>query len=238
VVDLTHALHPGIPFWPGRGYRPFSYEVINELDRDAVAAGWFGTPEHMGTHLDAPSHFERSHITADRVPATSLVCQGVLLDITPRATLDASALLDVEDVDGWRERFGEFPPRCVALVRSGWSARWTDVRAFRNVAPDGRLVFPAVAESAARLLADHPAVVGLGVDTLSADNGLADGSPCHHRMHAAGKFILENLANLDQLPPRDFVLFIGSLPIRGGTGAPARVIALLPGPAPTTEATD
>jgi kynurenine formamidase len=88
--------------------------------------------------------------------------------------------------------------------------------------------FPAVSESAARLLLDQD-VVGIGVDTLSADNGFAHDSPCHRLVHGAGAYILENLANLDLLPERGAFILIAPLPIQGGTGAPARVLAFCDG---------
>ena len=54
---MTQPLHPGIPYWPGAGYGPFRYAQINVFERDGRAAGLFEMPEHMGTHIDAPSHF-------------------------------------------------------------------------------------------------------------------------------------------------------------------------------------
>ncbi len=71
-------------------------------------------------------------------------------------------------------------------------------------------------------------VVGVGVDTLSVDNGEAHDSPCHRLVHGAGAYILENLANLEKLPARGSVIFVGALPIEGGSGSPARVLAIAP----------
>ncbi len=228
VVDLTHALHPGIPFWPGAGYAPFDYRVINTLDRDGVAAGVFAMPEHMGTHLDAPCHFTPGGVSVDALPASRLVCAGVVLDISARARHEPGALLDVQDVAAWHDAHGPFPADCVVLVHTGWAARWKDPAAFANRAADGRMVFPAISAAAARTLAGDPAVRGIGLDTLSADNGLAERSPCHHLVHGAGKFVLENLAQLEVLPPRGFAVFMGALPIVGGTGSPARILAVIP----------
>jgi kynurenine formamidase len=63
------------------------------------------------------------------------------------------------------------------------------------------------------------------VDTLSADNGEAPDSPCHRVVHGGGGYILENLANLEQLPASGVFVLVMPLPIVGGTGAPARVLA-------------
>jgi kynurenine formamidase len=219
IVDLTHPLHPEIPYWPGEGYGPFRYEQINVLERDGKAAGVFEMPEHMGTHLDAPNHFVQSPISVDVLSLADLLQPAVVFDIAARAKGHSGALLESQDIVEWEARNGAVPSGAVALVRSGWSTRWEDANAFRN---DMR--FPAISREAALLLVER-GIRGIGVDTLSADNGEADNSPCHRIVHGAGGVILENLMNLELLPERGAFVLIAPLPIRGGTGAPARVIA-------------
>jgi kynurenine formamidase len=219
VVDLTHPLHPAMPYWPGEGYGAFRYAAINVLERHGKAAGVFEMPEHMGTHVDAPTHFVASPESIDRIPVERLVREAVVLDITARAATDAGSLLELHDIDEWESRHGRVPHGCVALVCAGWAARWADADAFRN-----GMRFPAVSVEGAQALLER-GVVGIGVDTLSADNVEAPDSPVHRLVHGAGAYILENLANLDQLPPRGAFVVIAPLPISGGTGAPARVLA-------------
>jgi kynurenine formamidase len=220
LVDLSQPLHPAIPYWPGEGYGPFHYTPINVLERDGKAAGVFEMPEHMGTHVDAPNHFVASPVSIDRIPLDRLIRPAMVFDIAARAAVDPAALLEVQDIGRWEERWGRVPADCVALVRSGWASRWGDAEAFRN-----QLRFPAVSEAAARALVLERGVAGIGVDTLSADNGEAPQSPCHRLVHAAGAYIVENLANLEVLPARGAFVLIAPLPIVGGTGAPARVVA-------------
>jgi kynurenine formamidase len=222
IVDLTHSLHDRIPYWPGSGYGPFRYEQINVLERDGKAAGLFEMPEHMGTHVDAPNHFVAGPESVDRLPIDALLRPAVVFDLTPRAIADGGVLLGDADIAQWERRNGEVPRGSVAFVRSGWSQRWSDPDAFRN-----GMQFPAISKEAADLLVNERGVVGIGVDTLSVDNGQADTSPCHRLVHGAGGYILENLANLERLPERGAFVLIAPLPIRGGTGAPARVIAFI-----------
>jgi kynurenine formamidase len=220
LIDLSHPLESRIPYWPGAGYGPFRYAQINVLERDGKAAGVFEMPEHMGTHVDAPTHFVASPVSVERLPLETLVRAAVVFDITERAASDAGALLEVSDVDTWEDRWGTVPTGSVAFVRSGWSERWSDPDAFRN-----SMRFPGISEAAARRLVVDRGVVGIGVDTLSVDNGEARDSPCHRLVHGAGAYILENLANLEQLPALGAFVVIAPLPIVGGTGAPARVLA-------------
>src|SRR4051794_3592952 len=60
VLDLTHAINPRIPIWPGDKYQPFEMKTIATLERDGVLSKSFSMPEHLGTHIDAPNHFERN----------------------------------------------------------------------------------------------------------------------------------------------------------------------------------
>jgi kynurenine formamidase len=220
IVDLTQPLHPAIPYWPGDGYGPFRYTPINVLERDGKAAGLFEMPEHMGTHLDAPNHFVASPISVECIPIESLLRPATVFDISERAATDAGTLLEVEDINVWESRWGRVPRGCIAMVRSGWGARWSDPEAFRNT-----MRFPAISAAAANQLVVERGVVGVGVDTLSADNGEAANSPCHRLVHAAGGYIIENLANLEYVPESGAFVLIAPLPIVGGTGAPARVLA-------------
>jgi kynurenine formamidase len=222
IVDLTQPLHPAIPYWPGAGYGPFRYTPITVLERDGKAAGVFEMPEHMGTHLDAPNHFVASPVSVDTISLERLLRPAAVLDISARAAVDAGALLEVSDIDVWEAQWGVVPPGSVALVRSGWSLRWSNADAFCN-----GMRFPAISEAAARRLIFDRGVVGVGVDTLSADNGEAPHSPCHRVVHGAGGYILENLAHLEQVPERGAFVLIAPMPIVGGTGAPARVLAFV-----------
>jgi len=206
------------------GYGPFRYAHINVVERDGKAAGLFEMPEHMGTHIDAPNHFVGGGASVDSLGVERLLRSAIVFDISERVAAHASALLDIADVVAWERRNGMVPRGSVALVHSGWGGLWADPAAFRNDA-DGVMRFPAVSVGAARLLLLERGVVGIGVDTLSADNGEAADSPCHRLVHGAGGFILENLANLERLPEKGAFVLVAPLPIVGGSGAPARVLA-------------
>ena len=76
-------------------------------------------------------------------------------------------------------------------------------------------------------LISERSVVGVGVDTVSADHGKSLDFPCHLQISEADGFILENVANVDKLPPKGAILRAYPMKIKGGTGAPTRIIASL-----------
>jgi len=138
-VDLSHTLHPAMPYWPGAGYGPFRYAAINVLERDGKAAGVFEMPEHMGRTWMRPNHFVDSPLSVDRLLQPTCCGRLWVFDIAARAAADAGALLSVDDVVASEHRLGPVAAGAVALVRSGWSARWPDPSAFQN-----GMRFPAI----------------------------------------------------------------------------------------------
>lgn len=70
-------------------------------------------------------------------------------------------------------------------------------------------------------------IVGLGIDTLSPDR-LDDGYPVHRILLNSGRYIVENIANSEQLPPTGSFVMAFPLKIKQATEAPMRLIGLLP----------
>ena len=59
---------------------------------------------------------------------------------------------------------------------------------------------------------------------------IRDSSPdfaTHYAWLASGHWGLEGAANLDQLPANGATLIVGAPKVRGGTGGPSRVLALV-----------
>lgn len=228
MVDLTYAFAIGMPYWPGRLQEPFSH-IVEEV-RPRVWGGCFTMAEHLGTHVDAPRHFVADGRAADGVRPEEMISLGLVIDISEKAEWDPDYSLTVDDVLRWERQQGQIPVQAAVLLHSGWGRRWHDANAYLNKDTDGVLHFPGFSGEAARFLLEDRGVKVLGLDTLSADNmvrTLAEDSPVHRIIHEADGRIIENLACLDQLPAKDFVLIVASIPIAGGTGAPARVLALV-----------
>ena len=237
VIDLTAPLSHRTPVLklppPFANTRAFSLEEISHYDERGPAWYWndISTGEHVGTHFDAPIHWATGRDGEDvsQVPPRRLVGPAVVLDKSAECVANPDFLLEVEHVEAWQREHGPLPQGGWLLYRTGWDARAGDEAAFLNADQSGPHT-PGIAVECARWLAESP-LVGLGVETVGTDAGAAHGFdppfPCHTFLLGAGKYGLTQLANLARLPPTGAVLLAAPLPIVGGSGSPARVLAFV-----------
>ncbi len=228
LVDLTHVLDERVPYWPGARYFPFEAWDLARFEEVRAFSRAYRMPEHYGTHVDAPAHFAEGQPTMEGIPAGRLLGPAVLFDIADRASRDPDAMLTVEDVEAWEAIHGRVPEGAVAILRTGWERRWDSPEAYRNFDGDGRLRFPSYGLAAARRLLVDRGCAGLCVDALSVDRGVDGEFPVHRLGCGMGRWFAENLANLDRLPPSGAVVIVAPIPIRGASGAQARILAFLP----------
>lgn len=224
VVDLTHEMHPGMAFWPGGV--PFRMERLVDYDK-GYRLHRFVMGENTGTHVDAPAHFVPGTRSVAEIPLTRLVVPAVVIDGTVQAASDPDWRLSAADVRAWEARHGRIPAGALVILNTGWHRRFSDPRAYANQDRDGVMHFPGFGADAARLLVARD-VAGIGIDTLSLDHGPSRDFAVHRIMLGANRYQIENLANLDALPPTGVTVVVGVLPVRDGSQAQARVLALLP----------
>ena len=233
LVDLSHSYNEDTLYWPGS---PSTFEK-KQLAYGVTDAGYFYsanavcTAEHGGTHLDAPLHFAAGGTSADELPLENLVAPAVVIDVSGRTARERNYRLTVDDVRAFEERHGRIEPGTIVLMRSGWSRYWPNVLEYLGDDTPGdasKLEFPGFGEAAARLLVLERQVALLGLDTASIDYGRSSDFVVHRLAAANGVGALENLTNLDRLPPVGTLLFALPMKIEGGSGGPVRVVALVP----------
>ncbi len=222
LVDLTQPLGPQTVLWPGS--MPFTATADAGYDTHESYSRVLEFPEHAGTHIDAPAHFARGGATTDEIPLTTLVRPAVKLDVRARVGSDAGFELDAATIEELEADDGPIPPGSAVLVDTGWEARRPDAV---DDAGEDELRFPGLARDAARLLVAR-GVAGIGIDTLGVDPGHARGFPVHRITLPAGLWHLEGLVNLDAVPARGAWIVAAVVPVVAGSGAPARVFAILP----------
>jgi kynurenine formamidase len=239
VVDLTAPLSERTPVIqlppPFANTAGFSLREISRYDDRGPAWYWndISTGEHVGTHFDAPVHWitGRQGLDVAQVPPAQLIGPAVVVDRSADCARDPDFLLEVSHLEDWQREHGPLPQGGWLLYRTGWEARAHDQRAFLNADETGPHT-PGVSVECARWLAGESPIVGIGVETVGTDAGAAHGFdppfPCHAAMLGAGRYGLTQLANLARLPATGTVLVVAPLPIVGGSGSPARVLALVP----------
>jgi kynurenine formamidase len=232
LIDLTHNFDENTVYWP-TDTRGFQLERLASGFTDGgffYSANALCTAEHGGTHIDAPIHFSEDGLAVNEVPLENLVGPAVVIDVSNQAAVNPDYRLALADVEAHEVRYGTIPRGAIVLLKTGWSARWPDVRAYLGDDTPGdasKLSFPSYGEEAAKFLIDERSVPVLGIDTASIDYGRSTDFPVH-RIAAAKQVVgLENLTNLEALPAAGSTVIALPMKIAGGSGGPVRVIAIL-----------
>lgn len=233
IVDLSHAYGPSTVFWPTSPTK-FALEKLAYGRTEGgffYAANTLSTPEHGGTHLDAPIHFFERGRTAEQIPLEQLIAPAVVIDVSARAATDRDYRATAADVLEFEKAHGGIGRGTIVLLRTGWSRHWPDAKAYLGDDTPGdasKLSFPSFGSDAARLLVEERGIAALGVDTASIDYGRSTDFQVHRIAAAKNVPGLENLTNLDRLPARGAIVIALPMKIEGGSGGPLRAVALLP----------
>lgn len=222
IIDLTQRIGPRTPTWPGDG--EVEVEVTATVPDDGYLARRVTMPEHVATHVDAPAHVPHGAGTVDDIPPGRLVRPAAVIDVRhvvgddPDAVIGVDAIAESESVHGVLE-IGD-----VVLIRTGWDRHADDAAAYIGA---GEARCPGLDLAAAEHLIRR-GVVGIGIDTLSVEAGASEDLAVHHRTLGAGLWHAEGLVGLDRVPARGAWIVVAPLRLAGGSGAPARVLALVP----------
>jgi kynurenine formamidase len=222
VVDLTHIYDGAFPTFDGSP--GILYEEAVNFDASGYQLWKLTIFEHTGTHIDAPLHFSKDGTDVASLPVEHLMAPLCVIDITAKAAEDANAMVSLEDIDAWISANGEIPAGACVAMHSGWAAKVGDPQ-YRNT-PDGKFAFPGFSKAATDRLAELGAG-SIAVDTLSLDPGNSADFAVHFSWLPGGRFGIENISNLDQLPAKGATIFIGAPKHAKGTGGPARVMAVV-----------
>ncbi len=174
--------------------------------------------EGIGTHMDSPSHCFENGITIPEIPLQNLLAHCVVIDVSKN--IHQQFKLTVENIINYEQNFGQIAANSMVFIYTGWSRYWADPEKYRN-----NLQFPSVSEEAAELLLTRN-ICGLGIDTLSPDCS-ESGFPVHKLLLGAGKYMIENVANLNKLPAKGAYSLALPMKIGDGTEAPVRLIAFV-----------
>ena len=226
VIDLTHPIRPDIPVWPGDPWVEF--ETTATIPSNGYFLRRFSMGEHSGTHISTPSAFFDPGLGPDSIPPEALVVSAVVIDSRDKAGRDPDYTLTMDDLALWECDHGEIPAASIVLLFTGWQRYWDEPQRFINLGDDGRMHTPGFTPEAVSFLFDERGAAGIGTDTHGVDPGRDTGLEASRAALGRGAMVLECLNNLNQLPTTGATLVIGRLPLVGGSGSPASVLALSP----------
>jgi len=234
-VDLTYAFDSTTIYWPTA--KPFKLEVVSAQRTPAgyyYAANNIAAAEHGGTHLDSPVHFAEGKHTTDQLPLAQLVGPAFVIDVSSKAEADRDYRIVPADLEDWEREatHARIPEGAIVLFRTGWGSRWPDRARYLGTTKTGpaavrELHFPGIHPDAARWLVQRR-VHAVGIDTPSIDYGQSSTFDTHQTLFAADIPAFENVAHLSALPATGAFVIALPMKIRGGSGGPLRIVAVLP----------
>jgi kynurenine formamidase len=235
IIDLSHAYDSDTVFWPTADGFKLEKDFEGITDKGYFyAANRFTTAEHGGTHIDAPIHFAQGGNTVDQIPLAQLMGPAVLLDVSRKCAESRDYQVAVGDFEAWEREHGPLPRDVIVLLRTGFGKFWPDRERYMGTAERGpeavpKLHFPGLHPDAARWLVANRSIKAIGLDTPSIDYGQSTHFESHRALFEKNVPAFENLANLDQLPQKGFIVVALPMKIKGGSGGPLRAAAIVPG---------
>ncbi|HCA79269.1 MAG TPA: cyclase [Bacteroidetes bacterium] len=233
IIDLTYAFDSTTVYWPTE--KGFVFEKGQE---GFTPGGWyytanrFWTPEHGGTHIDAPIHFFKDRAYLDQLPLEKLIGKGVVIDVSAQCRENPDYQVSTEDLTAWESAHGEKLNDVIILLRTGFGKFWPDRVKYMGTnerGPDAvaKLHFPGLHPDAAKWIVENRSVKAIGLDTPSIDYGQSKDFRTHVTLYEKSVPAMENVANLDQLPDKAFTVIALPIKIKGGSGGPLRIVAVL-----------
>lgn len=203
IWDISEPIEPATATFPGD--TPFSQQwVMRQEQGGSCNVSTIRMSVHVGTHTDAPLHFDVAGPDIASVDLSVYVGRCRVVDVAgvdepprvPAAALTPALLRGVE--------------RILLRTRPGHDHRVFDPR-FTTLGP----------EAARALVAAGVRLVG--IDTPSMDHADSVDLDAHHVLYAGGVAILENL-DLRGVAAGDYELIALPLRIVGGDSSPVRAI--------------
>lgn len=233
VIDLSHPFDAETVYWPTAEQFKLETDFEGVTEKGYFYSAYrYSAAEHGGTHLDAPVHFARGRNSVDQIPLDQLIGPGIIVDVVAKCVANADYLVSVSDLQDWEKQHGKIPAGSILFLRTGFGKYYPDRRKYlgtdeRGAAAVQKLHFPGLDPEAARWLMTNRSIKAIGLDTASIDRGQSTLFESHRILFEKNVPAFENVANLEQLPLQGFSVIALPMKIKGGSGAPLRIIAML-----------
>ena len=233
IVDLTYAFDANSVYWPTAEQFKLETDFEGMTDKGYFYSAYrYSAAEHGGTHLDSPVHFAKGRYTVDQLPLEHLMGPAIVIDVTEKCATNPDYLVSVADFENWEKRNGKIPAGTIVLLRTGFGKFYPDRKKYLGTEERGaeavaKLHFPGLDPVAARWITTNRSIKAIGLDTASIDYGQSTLFESHRALFEKNVPAFENVANLDQLPVKGFSVIALPMKIKGGSGGPLRIIAVL-----------
>jgi kynurenine formamidase len=235
VVDLSYPFDTTTVYWPTAETFRLETDFNGTTEQGYFYSAYrYSAAEHGGTHIDAPVHFAKGKNSVDEIPLAQLMGPGIVVDVTRQCAGNPDYLVAESDLKDWERRNGRIPLNSIVLLRTGFGRFYPNRKKYlgtdeRGAAAVPSLHFPGLAPEAARWLTQARRISAIGLDTASIDYGQSKLFETHRTLFASNIPAFENVANLDKLPSKGFAVIALPMKIKGGSGGPLRIIAVVPG---------
>jgi kynurenine formamidase len=234
IIDLSYPFDSSTVYWPTA--EPFRLEKDFEGITDKgyyYSAYRYSAAEHGGTHLDAPIHFAKARNTVDEIPLEQLMGPAVVIDVTRQCENNRDYQVTENDFKSWENRNGKIQAGTIVLLRTGFGKFYPGRKKYLGTDERGpgavvNLHFPGLHPNAARWLTQNRSIKAVGLDTPSIDYGQSTLFESHRILFEKNIPAFENVANLHKLPLRSFSVIALPMKIKGGSGGPLRIVAIVP----------
>jgi kynurenine formamidase len=231
-VDLTYSFDSTTLYWPNNVKK---FEHYTDAEGKTPLGFYYSsysicTPEHGGTHLDAPIHFAENKLTVDALPISSLTGNAVVIDVSENALANRDYLIQVADIEKWEKKNGVIPANTIVLFKTGYGKFYPNREKYFGSAKTGaeaipELHFPGIDPALTQWLIAQRSVKALGLDTPSIDYGQSKDFKTHQILLGSNRPGFENVANLDLLPEKGIYVIALPMKIGKGSGGPLRIVA-------------
>lgn len=235
LIDLSHSYSDQTIYWVTS--KEFELDTVFKGQTEKgyyYSANNFSTAEHGGTHIDAPIHFAEKGISVDEIPLEKLIGHAIKIDVSEKAQTDSDYLITKDDLIAWEKKEGlKIPDESIVLLQTGFSKYYPNKVKYMGTDERGeiavkKLHFPGLSSEAASWLIENRNINAIGIDTPSIDYGQSEYFQSHVILLSHNIPAFENLTNLDKLPNYGFDIIALPMKIQGGSGAPLRIVAMIP----------
>jgi kynurenine formamidase len=233
IVDLSYPFDSDTVYWPTAEAFHLEKDFEGVTEKGFYYSAYkYSAAEHGGTHLDAPSHFAKGRHTVDEIPLAQLIGPGIVVDVSRQCENNPDYRVTTDDFIGWEKNNGRLPNGAIVLLRTGFGKFYPNRKKYlgtdeRGAGAVAKLHFPGLHPDAARWLTANRSIRAIGLDTASIDFGQSTLFESHRILFDKNIPAFENVANLDRLPAKRFSVIALPMKIKGGSGGPLRIVAIL-----------